>query len=75
MKAITSYIQQISQALIEASTPEKSKSSQRYFPQGFQCLGATAPDIKLIISRFHDEHSDLTPNEVLYQPRKISDHF
>ena len=65
MKALSSYSKQILQALDEVSTPEKSKSSQRYFPQGVQCLGATAPDIKLIISQFHREHNDLTPNEVL----------
>lgn len=42
------------------STAQKAESSRRYFPHGVNCIGATAADIKLIISNFQAKNADIT---------------
>jgi len=59
------HCQRIKTDLINISTAEKAASSRRYFPAGIDCVGATAPDIKLIISNFQAEHNDITADEML----------
>jgi len=44
---------------------DKAESSRRYFPNGINCIGANASDIKIIIKRFRLEYDDLTAIEVL----------
>tara|TARA_R110002153_G_scaffold39181_2_gene112977 strand:- start:3397 stop:4152 length:756 start_codon:yes stop_codon:yes gene_type:complete len=51
--------------LERVSTTQKAESSRRYFPHGIHCIGATAADIKLIISRFQAENADITAIEML----------
>jgi len=58
-------IQRIKDELSQVSTAEKRESSERYFPQGINCIGATASDIKLIISNFHSTNPELSANEIL----------
>ncbi len=51
--------------LERVSTEKKAESSRRYFPQGINCIGATASDIKLIISNFQTENDDIKAIEML----------
>ena len=50
---------------MKVSTIEKAKASRRYFPNGINCIGATASDIKLIIIKFQNEHSKLLASDTL----------
>jgi len=59
------YVKQIKNALKNISTSDKADASRRYFPDGINCIGATASDIKLIIADFQNEHISLTANEML----------
>lgn len=59
------YCDRIKQQLKKVSTVEKEKSTRRYFPNGINCIGATASDIKMIIANFHSENYELTATEVL----------
>lgn len=59
------YWKRIKTNLVIISTAEKAESSRRYFPKGINCIGATAPDIKLIISNFQTENSGITAVEML----------
>ena len=60
-----SYIAQLKDELRRVSTLEKAASSARYFPQGFQCLGANATDIKCILKDFQTQHADLNAEQTL----------
>lgn len=51
--------------LERVSTEKKAESSRRYFPQGINCIGATASDIKLIIREFQTENNDIKAIEML----------
>jgi 3-methyladenine DNA glycosylase AlkD len=59
------YLTHLKQNLKNISTTEKAKASHRYFPHGINCIGATAPDIKLIIDNFHCDNTELTAVEML----------
>lgn len=59
------YIAQLKAELREVSRPEKAASSARYFPPGFQCLGANASDIKGILKDFQTQHADLNAEQTL----------
>ena len=65
MSVPSEYVLHVKQQLTKVSTPEKAQSSKRYFPQGINCIGANAADIKHIIKQFHIEHANLTPEQVL----------
>ncbi len=65
MKQLESYLKRIKYNLKDVSTPKKAEASRRYFPNGINCIGATATDIKVIISDFHSDYVDLTAVEVL----------
>jgi len=59
------YWKQLKTELKNISTAEKAESSRRYFPMGINCIGATASDIKLIISNFQANNSEITALEML----------
>jgi len=59
------YIAQLKDELRRVSTLEKAASSARYFPEGFQCLGANASDIKGILKDFQTQHADLNAEQTL----------
>jgi len=59
------YIVRLQSDLKEISSDEKAESSRRYFPNGIHCIGATAADLKLIISRFHSDNIELTAQDML----------
>ena len=59
------YWQQIKTELENISTVEKAVSSRRYFPNGVNCIGATAADIKLIVSNFQAQNAEITAAEML----------
>ncbi len=65
MNNYTKYTEIIRTELKKISSAEKIKSTQRYFPHGITCLGATASDIKTIISNFHINNPSLSANKVL----------
>lgn len=65
MKKKEVYLKQIRTDLEHISTPEKAEASRRYFPNGINCLGATASDIKLVICEFQSENAELTADETL----------
>ncbi|MEH6447415.1 MAG: DNA alkylation repair protein [Oleispira sp.] len=65
MKSHKYYLARIKADLAEVGSTEKAEVSRRYFPQGINCLGATAADIKLVIKKFHNESPDLSPIEML----------
>ncbi len=65
MKNHKIYLKRIKSDLKKISTPEKAESSRRYFPNGVSCIGATAPDIKIIIAEFHYDFADVTAVEML----------
>ncbi|MBL4630424.1 MAG: DNA alkylation repair protein [Paraglaciecola sp.] len=51
MSAPSEYVLLIKRQLTKVSTYEKAQSSKRYFPQGINCIGANAADIKQIIKQ------------------------
>ena len=59
------YTNRLRENLRKISTVEKAASSRRYFPNGINCIGATASDIKAIITDFQSNNSELTAREVL----------
>ena len=59
------HISRLREELRQRSSDEKAESSRRYFPDGINCIGANAADIKSIISGFHSENAELTAVEVL----------
>ncbi|NRA82221.1 MAG: DNA alkylation repair protein [Gammaproteobacteria bacterium] len=59
------YLKRLKDALKNVSTTDKAEASRRYFPNGVNLIGATAPDIKLIIADFQSEHTELTAIETL----------
>ncbi len=59
------YTDLIRSELTKVSTVDKIESTRRYFPHGITCIGATAADIKTIISNFHRNNSDLSAKVVL----------
>lgn len=65
MKKHEVYLNRIKNDLINISSPAKAESSRRYFPNGINCIGATASDIKLIIRDFQSEFAELTAIEML----------
>ena len=65
MKKHEIYLNRIKNDLENISTPAKAEASRRYFPQGINCIGATASDIKLIIGDFQTEYAELTAIEML----------
>lgn len=74
MSAPSEYVLLIKRQLTKVSTYEKAQSSKRYFPQGINCIGANAADIKQIIKQFHIEHAHLTPEQVLCITEDIIHH-
>ena len=56
------------------STSAKAEASRRYFPSGINCIGATAPDIKLIIGNFQSDYDELTAIEMLSITEYILQH-
>ena len=65
MKSQQYYFDKIKLALADVSSAEKAIASRRYFPKGFQCIGANAADIKNLIKDFHLDYPDLTPDQML----------
>lgn len=65
MKALEKYRQSLISCLHKASSEEKAQTSRRYFPHGINCIGASAADIKLIISNFQQDNAKLTADEIL----------
>jgi len=65
MKKHEIYLQRIRDDLKNISTADKATSSRRYFQNGINCIGATAADVKLIISNFQAEYSHLTAIDML----------
>ena len=65
MRDISFYIHHLKTELRQVSTPEKAASSARYFPEGFECLGANATDIKQILKTFQTEYADLNAEQTL----------
>ena len=65
MKEVETCIDRLKSDLEKVSTGEKAKANRRYFPRGVKCIGATALDIKIIITDFHSDNAVLTPIETL----------
>jgi len=65
MSACKVHWKQIKTDLELISTAQKAESSRRYFPNGTNCIGATAADIKLIVSNFQFENDDINAIEML----------
>ena len=65
MKMHEIYLKRIKNDLVNISTTAKAEASRRYFPNGINCIGATAADIKLIIGDFQSEYAELTAIEML----------
>jgi 3-methyladenine DNA glycosylase AlkD len=65
MKSIEIYTKKLRNDLKNISSEDKAKASRRYFPQGVNCLGATASDIKLIIDNFQSDNAHVTAVEML----------
>ena len=65
MRDIPFYIHHLKTELRQVSTPEKAASSARYFPEGFECLGANATDIKQILKTFQTKYADLNAEQTL----------
>ncbi len=59
------FINRIKRDLKKASTAEKAESMRRYFPDGINCIGATAPDLKIIVNNFQSDYAELTAIEML----------
>ena len=60
------YVSVLKNALNEISTEEKAQSNRRYFPHGANCIGATAADIKFIITTFQTQHPNFTAADTLF---------
>ena len=71
MNEYTKYADIIRKELMKVSTPEKIKSTKRYFPNGITCLGANASDIKLIIADFHKNNPLLSAKQVLLVTEEV----
>ena len=71
MNEYTKYAAIIRKELMKVSTPEKIKSTKRYFPNGITCLGANASDIKLIIADFHKNNPLLSAKQVLLVTEEV----
>ncbi|KJZ08710.1 DNA alkylation repair protein [Marinomonas sp. S3726] len=65
MRDMSFYIHHLKTELRQVSTLEKAESSRRYFPEGFECLGVNAADIKQILKRFQTEYADLNAEQTL----------
>jgi len=65
MNMCKTHCQRLKVDLESVSTAQKAESSRRYFPHGVNCIGATAADIKLIISNFQSENADINPIDML----------
>lgn len=65
MSKYETYLKRIKNDLTMISTTDKAAASRRYFPNGINCIGATASDIKLIIVAFQSENSDLSAIDTL----------
>lgn len=65
MKALETYRQNLIASLNRVSTEEKAQASRHYFPHGINCIGANAADIKLIITSFQQDNTDLNADEFL----------
>ncbi|MCJ8268985.1 MAG: DNA alkylation repair protein [Psychrosphaera sp.] len=65
MKNHQNHLKRIKSDLKNISTPAKAQASRRYFPNGINCIGATASDIKLIITNFQSQYAELTAIEML----------
>jgi hypothetical protein len=65
MNKYETHTYRLREELRKISTVEKAASSRRYFPNGIVCIGATASDIKTIITAFQSNNSELTATEVL----------
>ncbi|NQZ07551.1 MAG: DNA alkylation repair protein [Algicola sp.] len=65
MKNHQKYLKRIKSDLKKISTTSKAQASRRYFPNGINCIGATASDIKLIIRDFQSEYAELSAIEML----------
>jgi 3-methyladenine DNA glycosylase AlkD len=74
MDKCKAYEDRLRSDLRKVSTLKKAESSRRYFPNGINCIGVTAQDIKLIVTDFHLDHSKLTANEVLYITEHLLSH-
>ena len=57
--------QRLKTDLESVSSPQKAESSRRFFPHGINCIGATATDIKLIVSDFQAENANISALEML----------
>jgi len=66
--------QYINNALHRVSTADKAAASRRYFPNGIHCIGANAADIKVIITTFQTEHSQLKASDTLALVEYILSH-
>jgi 3-methyladenine DNA glycosylase AlkD len=65
MNICKTHCQRLKTDLESVSTAQKAVSSRRYFPHGVNSIGATAADIKLIISNFQSENADINPIDML----------
>jgi len=65
MTRYKTYADKLRLDLKAISTDEKAEASRRYFPGGVNCIGASASDIKSIVSNFISRHSELTASGAL----------
>jgi len=65
MKNLKAHVNRLKNDLKRLSSEKKAEANRRYFPNGVNSIGATALDIKSIISNFHSSQPELTENEVL----------
>jgi len=65
MNKYKTYADRLRRELKTVSTDEKAEASRRYFPNGVNCIGASALDIKSIASDFVSNYSELKANDVL----------
>lgn len=71
MSQYEKYTSRLREELRKTCSDKKAESSRRYFPDGINCIGANAADIKSIISGFysdfnsHSENGQLAAVEVL----------
>jgi 3-methyladenine DNA glycosylase AlkD len=74
MNMCETHWKKIKAELKSISTIEKAESIRRYFPKGINCIGASAPDIKLIISNFQAKNTEITAIEMLTITEYILQH-
>jgi len=65
MKELEQYRRSLTSSLHKISSKEKAQASRRYFPLGFNGIGANAADIKLIIATFQQDNAELSADEML----------